>query len=229
MKTGPVVLRAICMLALGTAAIAAIPRACAATNLFKFYLGGSVGHSDLRADDGALFSKLTGLGAGTFYRSDSAWQLTAGIRALEVLGAEVDYFDLGSGEGSTSASGADTVTAARISQRGEAAFALLYLPIPYIDVYFKAGLAHLDTNLSATITGALCQLGHVCPPFCIAGVPCGVFVADEVIAAARTAFADGAGVQLKLGNWAIRGEYERFTALGEHASLASVGVTWSFL
>ena len=45
----------------------------------------------------------------------------------------------------------------------------------------------------------------------------------------ETTFAAGAGVQWKLGNWAIRGDYERFTALGEHPSLISVGVTWSFL
>ena len=44
-----------------------------------------------------------------------------------------------------------------------------------------------------------------------------------------TTFAAGAGVQWQIGNWAIRGEYERFTALGENPSLITVGATWSFL
>ena len=76
MRSGPALLRLISLVALGALAIAAIPRARASTNLFKFYIGGSV--------------KLTGLRAGTFHRSDSAWQLAAGIRALEVPGAEVN-------------------------------------------------------------------------------------------------------------------------------------------
>ena len=41
--------------------------------------------------------------------------------------------------------------------------------------------------------------------------------------------AAGAGVQWKFGHWAIRSEYERFTALGEHPSLISVAATWWFL
>jgi hypothetical protein len=35
-------------------------------------------------------------------------------------------------------------------------------------------------------------------------------------------------VQWTFGAWALRAEYERFTALGEHPSLVSVGATWSF-
>ena len=42
-------------------------------------------------------------------------------------------------------------------------------------------------------------------------------------------FAAGAGVQWSFGNWAVRGEYERFDALGQHPDLLSVGVTWSIL
>lgn len=45
----------------------------------------------------------------------------------------------------------------------------------------------------------------------------------------ETTFAAGAGVQWKFGHWAIRSEYERFTALGEHPSLISVAATWWFL
>jgi opacity protein-like surface antigen len=229
MKSGPVLLRMLFLLALTAAGVAAGPRACAATNLLKFYVGGGVGRAQLRARYPGLVAIPTGSGPGSFARRDTAWQLTAGIRALEVLGAEVDYFDLGSGVASVAWPGPDNVTDARLSQRGEAAFAVLYLPIPIIDVYFKAGVARLRTTASATAAGPGCLPGYLCPLFCVVGLPCGAFSANEALAATETKFAAGAGVQWKIGNWAIRGDYERFTALGEHPSLVSLGVTWSFL
>jgi hypothetical protein len=229
MKRRPSVLRMICLLALVTPVIAVAPRAHAATNLLKFYLGGSVGRADLRARYPSFIAIPTGVGAGSFSRADTAWQLTGGIRTLEVLGAEVDYFDLGGGAATVAWPGPDTVADARLSQSGEAAFAVFYLPIPLVDVYFKAGMARLRSKASARVTGPGCSPGYACPLFCVTGLPCGVSSHDQALAMTETKFAVGTGVACKLGDWAIRGEYERFTALGEHPSLVSLGVTWSFL
>jgi hypothetical protein len=41
-----------------------------------------------------------------------------------------------------------------------------------------------------------------------------------------TAFAYGAGLQWTLGDWAVRGEYERFSAAGENPTLLSIGMTY---
>jgi opacity protein-like surface antigen len=45
----------------------------------------------------------------------------------------------------------------------------------------------------------------------------------------NTGFPTGAGAQFKFGSWAVRAEYERFTAAGENPSLLSLGLTWRFL
>ncbi len=113
------------------------------------------------------------------------------------------------------------LSSAHISQKGEAAFAVLYLPVPVIDVYVKAGVARLTTDLSASASGPVCPPGAYCPAIVLPP-------ATGALAASETAFAAGVGVQWKLGDWAIRGEYERFSALGERPSLASIGLTWSF-
>ncbi len=99
--------------------------------------------------------------------------------------------------------GIDAVSA---DYKGLAAYGLFYLPLPLpiLDVYAKAGLAKIDLDIDAED-----------------------FSADD------TKFAYGLGVQLKLGSWAIRGEYERFkisdSGLGAKPSLLSVGFTKSFL
>jgi hypothetical protein len=36
------------------------------------------------------------------------------------------------------------------------------------------------------------------------------------------------GAQYKFGSLAVRAEFERFNAAGEHPSLLTLGLTWSF-
>ena len=201
----------------------AIP-ARASTNLLNVYVGAALGHASLRAKDSRLIP-LSSSVLGSFDRNDTAYQFMAGVRGLYLLGAEVDYFHLGSGRVTPAWAGIGTLGSAHLSQKGEAAFALLYLPIPVpmLDVYLKAGVARLTSDLSASAdfpgcTGTLCT--------CI--VSCSSHVSGA-LSTTETAFAAGAGVQWSFGDWAVRGEYERFTALGEHPDLLSVGVTWSFL
>ena len=203
------------------------PPAHAATNLLNVYVGAALGHASLRAKDFGLIPAIPE-SLGSFDRGNTAYQFMAGVRGLYLLGAEVDYFHLGSGGVSPSFSGIGTLGTAHLSQQGEAAFGLLYLPIPVpmLDVYVKAGVARLTSDLSAS--GSTCSSGSACLPLCSINVcPNGRF--SGRFSTTETTFAAGAGVQWRFGNWAVRGEYERFDALGEHPDLLSVGVTWTVL
>lgn len=199
--------------------VAATPPA-RASNLFNFYLGAAYAHSNLNAKNSNPLPFGGGGPLSGFERSGSGYQLSLGVRGLDLLGAEVDYFELGSGGVShayTVAGGPGTVTDASLAQKGEAAFALLYLPVPVVDLYLKAGVDRITSDLGARFTPqGLCALTR-CTPESLA------------LHSSTTGLALGAGVQWKFGAWGVRAEYERFTALGEHPDLASVGLTWTFL
>lgn len=215
----PSLLRLIFLIGLVASVNAVAPPARASTDLLNVYVGGAYGHADLEAEDTGLVSAVPGSRLGSFDVGHVAWQASVGVRGLEFLGAEIDYFDLGRGNASPSWSGGlYGLTNAQISQRGEAAFAMLYLPLPVVSAYLKAGAAHLNTELYAATAGPVCAAGAPCPA--IALPP-----ANGDIQTTATGFAAGAGVQWRIDTWTIRGEYERFTALGEHPSLLSVGIT----
>ena len=197
---------------------------CAATaaqagDLLGLYLGASFGQAHIRAEQGDIVPQV----GGTLDMTHSAFKGMLGVRVLSFLGAEVAYMDLGkvsslAGPGSTAA----RITAEQVSQKGEAAFALLYLPVPVIDVYVKGGLSRITTDSSATVTPlgvGTCAIGN---PNC--GAP--YSVSHDFT---DTGFAYGAGLQWKLGQWAVRGEYERFDAAGANPSLLSIGMTYWML
>lgn len=194
-----------------------------ATNLFNVYAGAAYARATLRARDS---NPLAFSGSGplsSFNRSGSGYQLSLGVRGLELLGAEVDYFDLGSvdvANAHTLAGTPGTVSDATLAQKGEALFAMLYLPIPVVDVYLKAGVDRITSDLGARFT-----------PECPLPLPFNPVCGPETLAlhATTTGLAVGAGAQWQFGNWGVRAEYERFTALGEHPDLVSVGVIWTFL
>lgn len=207
-----------------------------ADDLLGFYVGGSFGQAHVRARldglnppaDIPLSGIPTGgsLALGGFDGTDSAFQAMLGIRALSFLGAEITYMDLGQhsirgpGQPVPGVLGS-AVTSEQVSQKGEAAFALLYLPVPIIDVYVKAGVSRIKTDMRATY--ALVGVGT-----CQVDNPdCALVTASR--SASDVGFAYGAGVQWKLGSWAVRGEYERFDAAGANPSLLSIGMTYWIL
>ncbi len=207
---------------IAVAAAGGLPQAHAATNLFNVYAGAAYARSNLRAKDSNPTPFSAGGPLSAFDRSDSGYQFSLGVRGLELLGAEVDYFDLGSGNVSnpyTVPGNLGTFSGATLSQKGEAAFAMLYLPVPIIDIYLKAGVDRISSDLGAQFTPLI---------FCPAG-SCSVPVEHLALHATTTGLALGAGAQWQVGNWGVRAEYERFTALGEHPDLISVGVVWTFL
>lgn len=204
----------------------AVTNPAQADDLLGFYVGGAFGQAHVRAQLNGLGSPAGTLDLGGFDGTDSAFQAMLGVRVLSFLGAEITYMDLGQhsirgpGQPVTGIPGT-AITGEQVSQKGAAAFAMLYLPVPIIDVYVKAGVSRIQTDMRATYT----SLGV---GTCVAADPS---CADVSVArnSSDVGFAYGAGVQWKLGQWAVRGEYERFDAAGANPSLLSIGMTyWIF-
>jgi len=188
-----------------------------------FYIGGAYGQAHIRAQLGPAQSG--GAILGEFDGTHSAFQAMLGVRPVSFLGAEITYMDFGQrsfdfasrGGGSVEGAPGEVPTSAQASQKGEAAYALLYLPVPLMDVYLKAGLSRITTDTRATFVAAGVD--------CVSESPnCNIINVSG--SSTDTSFAYGAGLQWKLGQWAVRGEYERFSAAGAHSTLLSIGMTF---
>ena len=94
----------------------------------------------------------------------------------------------------------------------------LPLPIPFLDVYGRLGVARLhESTAEVGLTPFLCPLGiPVCGP------------SRLNISNRTTNNVYGAGVQGKIGLLGIRVEYERIAASSENPRIASLGVSWKF-
>lgn len=135
-----------------------------------------------------------------FKENHTAFKVFGGLRAASVLGVELDYLNFGKTSG---ALGSDPDVTGKLT--GGAAFGLFYipLPLPVLDIYAKAGLARLNKKISDFTLGDFSTKG--------------------------TDFGYGAGVQFKLGSFAIRGEYETFNTDGKDPTLLTLGFSKSFL
>jgi opacity protein-like surface antigen len=183
--------------------IAGLPTGRAlADDLLGLYVGGAAGQSQVEANAPSI---------GDFKKNHSAFKVIAGIRPISPIGAELSYIDFGHPSGSI-----NTVSS-NVSEKGADLFGVLYLPVPVVDVFVKAGLARLQSTLSS-LRGGVGTCAMTDPN-------CALFRLDRT----NTSFAAGAGVQVKLGSWAVRAEYEHFNAAGANPSLVSLGLTWTFL
>ena len=146
------------------------------------------------------------LGGGEYFENRGAFQFMVGIHpAMVPLGAELTYVDLGSlGGGQYDDPYYDS---GHLKLHGPAAFAVFYLPIPLIDVYLKAGGAHLDGSLQ----------GY--SPFA------GGSIRNDF---SGTHFAGGVGMNVPIGPVALRAEYQFFNAAGETQSMLGAGLVWTF-
>jgi opacity protein-like surface antigen len=118
----------------------------------------------------------------------TSWKVLAGFRPVKVLGVEADYLDLGNRT--------STFINAVSSHSDAKAFAgyavgFLPLPVPFLDVFGKAGVARWKLNGSQS-SGSL--------------PPSNFFAFSDQ----GTEFAWGAGAQAHIGNIGGRLEYERF-------------------
>jgi hypothetical protein len=160
------------------------------------------------ADNGSFYigagiskDKVSGIVNGATNFSDidtTAWKLLAGLRPLSVFAIEADYLNLGS----------QTSTFVTTSNRSDAnAFAgyavgFLPIPLPFLDVFGKAGLARWRLNgssISSLAPGSFSRNG--------------------------TEFAWGVGTQVHAGNFGARLEYENFRIPGTNgANVVSLDV-----
>ena len=169
-----------------------------AEDLLGLYVGGAIGQSRVEAT------------SPQFNENHTAFKVMVGLRPISLLGAELAYIDLGHPSGRLGLQPNGDV-----SMKGAAAFGVLHLPVPLIDIFLKAGVVRLQSALHSTF---------VCPPeYPLCPRP-SVYDLDRT----DTGFAAGAGAQYKIGAWAVRAEYERFNAAGGNPSLLSAGITWSF-
>lgn len=104
--------------------------------------------------------------------------------------------------GEASAPGGPLVSPFTVEAKAFSLFAVGYVPVPWVDLFAKVGAARIDAE------------GGAAP----------VFFEDDA-----TEFAYGGGVQARIGNFAIRAEYEKFdTDIVGDLDLISVGATWTF-
>jgi opacity protein-like surface antigen len=175
-----------------------------AEDLLGLYVGGAIGQSRVEAT------------SPQFNENHSAFKVMVGLRPISLLGAELAYIDLGHPSGRLGQQPNGDV-----SMKGVAAFGVLHLPVPLIDIFLKAGVARLQSALHSSGKATV-----VCPPE--APLCPGPLLPNYDLDRTNTGFAAGAGAQYKIGSWAVRAEYERFNAAGGNPSLLSAGITWSF-
>ena len=206
----------------GILILAACGSACAVDPL-GFYMGAGVGQSHVRSDlNLSAFGPLPSRGFST-EGTKTGWKAILGIRPLSIIGAEAEYIDFGSASGSASIPATVSTGGlnATVSSHPKAAalFAMGYLPIPlpYLDVFAKAGAARLRSSLNANAQ-------VTCPISVLACFP--IFVPPYSASGSSTRFAYGAGLQVKVAGLAVRAEYERISAGGGDPDLLSLALTW---
>ena len=187
----PTPLRSAAIVAGIALAVSAVP--AQALEVLGFYVGAGIGQSQVRGDAGSIST-------ASFKENHTAYKVVAGVRPISLLGAEIAYIDFGNPTGTVAG------RPVRADLKGASAMGLVYVPIPlpFLDVYGKAGYTRLNGDIS------------------FAGTPALSVDLDG------DAFTAGAGVQFKFTSWAIRGEYERFSASGKDPALWTVGLTKTF-
>jgi hypothetical protein len=181
--------------------IAVPDRLSHAEDLLGLYVGGAAGKAQVEAAAPYV---------PNFRENHAAFKLLAGIRPISLVGVEIAYDDFGHPNRHSGFLASD------VSMKGESVFGVVYLPVPVVDIFLKAGLARID---STATTNIVCPLGYLCP----------ALASPEPDRRTNVGFAGGAGAQFRIGSFAVRGEYERFNAAGGNPSLLSVGVIWKFL
>lgn len=196
--------------ALGACSVTATACAQSPTALYNpagFYIGGAVGESDVHTGNDVFDNNYD------YYRHHTAWKGMVGIRPIHMLGAELDYIDFGSPNNNAYYGYYYSPDA---KAKAGAAFGVLYLPlpVPFFDVYGKAGVARLH-NIDYL------PQSYSCPALS------GCYQTIQV-SQWSTDFAYGGGVQWHWGGLGLRAEYERLDTSGPNPEVLTVGLTWTF-
>jgi len=153
-----------------------------------FYVGAGISRDNLK-DVTATASDL----------NSTNWKIWAGLRPISVFAVEADYIDLGSQTVN------NPITSTHVNYKAFAGYAVGYvpLPVPFLDVFGKAGLARWNSSGGTSIPGG---------PF--------FSLSDE-----GTQFAWGIGAQVHVGNIGGRLEYENFSVRNTNgANIVSLSV-----
>jgi hypothetical protein len=152
----------------------------------SFYLGAGISKDKV--------SDIVNAGTNFADIDSTSWKLFAGFRPISVVAIEADYLDLGSQTNTFfTQAGTCVVGGCRASSHSDAkAFAgyavgFLPIPLPFLDLFGKAGLARWKLNGSA-----------VSPLLPVS------------FSTSGTEFAWGVGTQVHVGNFGARLEYENF-------------------
>ena len=113
-----------------------------------FYLGAGVTSNKLNdiVVQGTAFPDL----------DKTSWKVFAGFRPISAFAVEADYLDLGSNTAEGAARTACCMAACRGTTQSDAqvlaadAVGFLPLPVPFLDIYGKAGLARSTLNTNGT-------------------------------------------------------------------------------
>ncbi len=175
-----------------------------------FYLGAGVGYSTIRSDDPAYGFP------GYFDDHQTAWKAIAGVRPLPFVGAEFEYIDFGQ-PSIDSYYNADYY-GLDSHPRAAALFGVGYLPlpIPFFDVFGKAGVARLQTDVNSAVQN--CSAAGICTEYV------SIYRQDQT----DYRFAYGVGVQSKAWGFAFRAEYERISSPYGDPDALSVSATYTF-
>lgn len=165
--------------------------------LFAMLLGCAVcaAHADNFVYVGAGVSKarLSDITSGGVEFSDihnTSWKVLAGFRPISPVAVEADYLDLGSHSGTfISNNGSGQADAKAFAVYG---VGFLPNPVPFLDLFGKAGLSRWQLNANG------------CPSLLLS---CNAPVS---LSTRGTEFAWGAGAGVHLGNIGARLEYESF-------------------
>ena len=189
--------------------VACASAALADDDIAGLYAGGSVGVSDVRSQG---YANVDYYG---FDQQHAAWKVFGGIHPIQPLGLELDYINFG--HPSTGAN--YSYTQANVDAKAAALFAMGYLPVPlpFLDVFGKAGISRLYQDTTAYY-----------PTSCVEGHSCAQYFGTYHQEVWTTAFAYGAGVQAKFGSIAVRAEYERISGNSGEPDIYSLGASWSF-
>jgi opacity protein-like surface antigen len=191
--------------------------------MLGLYTGASVGQSNVRASQLHFIGPYPPNPAPapvSISKSTTGWTVFAGIRPISLLGAELAYTDFGHPTASQGPPGGFGLAyRASLRARATTAFGILYEPVPvrFLDVYAKAGVARLETTADAT--GAF---------GCWTPLQCAAYPVSARRGQTGARFAYGAGMQARLSKIGVRLEYERISAAAGNPDLLSVGLTWNF-
>jgi hypothetical protein len=197
----------VCTLAAACGMSGAALAANSAANPAGFYVGAGVGEGNVSNYGYGYYGNYYG-----YNQYDVAWKLMAGVRPIAPFGVEAEWIDFGNGNAGAN----DYYTSVNSDQKAGALFAIGYLPIPFIDIFGKAGVARLETNTTAYYPGPIVP---VCTPYCGNSYSSNAWT---------TNFAWGLGLQSHFANFALRAEYERVQSSYGSPDALTVSLTYTF-